>query len=380
MIGIPTFPRRFHFIVPEAISASAFPQHSGLSSMLWYSSVALNRIKYVMKSFNEAIIVPSALSSVEKRLVGYLNCPILGPSPSKGEMLSSRSFVKRVFADCCVNIPVGAHDISNEEDFFVALSRLMTSNLDVARWAVHLNSDYNNESLVYLEAEDLSVVKHLMHERAMLIKNNNYNAAVWFSHPVQLSARKRLLPALIKEFAGIVRICHPHIYPSWSDYCACMTRIGAVIEADTPSAGYVDGMCFVSVSGCIESIVGVNVHVNDKNQRIAFSYPQTIVSQSQITEVMKVIGSNLFNEYDVIGYVTIRFSAYCDSRDGLLRLWGQTIHLGLTPVIFLFTCTYSSIVEVYASMVDFWCYRNHWDKRPTQRRPCTSCLMLSRAQ
>jgi hypothetical protein len=66
MIGISVFPRRFHFLVPEA--QGLFPAHMSLTQTLWYSPVTLNKIKYIMKSFNEVCIIPTGLSFVEKRL------------------------------------------------------------------------------------------------------------------------------------------------------------------------------------------------------------------------------------------------------------------------------------------------------------------------
>ena len=40
-----------------------------------------------------------------------------------------------------VNIPVGAHDIYDEEDFCVALAKLVAGHLDVARWKFGVDAD-----------------------------------------------------------------------------------------------------------------------------------------------------------------------------------------------------------------------------------------------
>jgi hypothetical protein len=39
-----------------------------------------------------------------------------------------------------VNTPLGAHDIYDEEDFIIALTKLIASHLDITRWVFKLES------------------------------------------------------------------------------------------------------------------------------------------------------------------------------------------------------------------------------------------------
>lgn len=330
ILGISIVPRRFHFITPEV--QGLFPAHLSLSHALWFSSVATKKIRNLIKPFEEAFLVPTGITFVEKRLVYSLDCPLIGPNPSKGEMLASRSFVKRIFMDCCVNIPVGAHDINNEEDFLVALCRLTASNLDVERWGFRLNTDFNNETYAYFEPGVLEIIKKLRVERQMLIRSNDNNPAVWFANPVQLSVRKRLMPALIDELADVVNIAHTNIFPSWKDYCGGVARYGALIEAEQRVMDLIVAIAFITPSGEVESVQGVNAFANDKLQLHSYAFPQTSVPHSDILSVMKVVADNLHTAYDIIGYITVQFACYCDSSDGLMRIYGQSIHLGLTPL------------------------------------------------
>ena len=330
LIGISVVPRRFHFITPEV--QGIFPIHLSLSHALWFSSVATKKIRNLIKSFEEAFLVPTGITFVEKRLVHSLDCPLIGPNPSKGEMLASRSFVKRVFMDCCINIPVGAHDINNEEDFLVALCRLMASNLDVERWGFRLNTDFNNETYAYFEPGVLEVVKKLRVERQMLIRSNENNPAVWFANPVQLSVRKRLMPLLIDELADVVNITQPQIFPTWKDYCDGVGRYGALIEAEQRLMDFVVATAFITPSGEVESVQGLNAFANEKLQLHSYAFPQNSVPQSDIMGVMKAVSENLHTAYDIIGYITVQFACYCDSNDGFMRLYGQSIHLGITPL------------------------------------------------
>jgi hypothetical protein len=62
-----------------------------------------------------------------------------------------------VFSEACVNSPIGAHDISSSSDFYVALSSLITANIEVRRWVFRLNHDFNNEGYAYLDVERLII-------------------------------------------------------------------------------------------------------------------------------------------------------------------------------------------------------------------------------
>lgn len=82
----------------------------------------------------------------------------------------TRSFSKKIFSEACVNAPIGAHDISTSGDFYVALSSLIASNIEVKRWVFRLNSDFNNEGYAYLETDRLSVMTGLRREIATLLE------------------------------------------------------------------------------------------------------------------------------------------------------------------------------------------------------------------
>jgi hypothetical protein len=152
------------------------------------------------------------------------------------------------------------------------------------------------------------------------------------------------MPVLIAEVASKVKITHPHIYASWKAYVEKMSESGAVMEAEPKVINFVDAMCFITPSGETESIVGVNGYANDRLQMHSYAYPQCSVPASDITEVMTVIAARIHADFDIIGYVTVRFTSYCDSKDGVMRLFGHSIYLGLTPVsiAYLSHCSFTT--------------------------------------
>ena len=84
----------------------------------------------------------------------------------------------------------------------------------------------------------------------MLLSMNSNNAGAWFSRPVQLSARKRVMAALQNEFVGRVKMRRIDIYPNWNVYSKYMRQYGCVIEAEPSNVlGYVRSLAFISPLG-----------------------------------------------------------------------------------------------------------------------------------
>lgn len=95
MIGIDmTGTNRLHFIVPELMSR--LPAHMPLSQILWYSTTAIRKIKNLIKTYPNAVLIPSTLSWAEKKLSSLFNVPLLSPDPGVATMLENRSFIKKV--------------------------------------------------------------------------------------------------------------------------------------------------------------------------------------------------------------------------------------------------------------------------------------------
>ena len=202
VLGVSTMPKRLRFIVPDMLRR--LPSHLPLVQMLWYCSATMRKIRSIAKGYANAFIVPTCVGWAEKKISNFLSIPLLGPDAAVAESLSGRSMAKQVFMDSFVNFPIGAHDIANEDDFAVSLSRLIASNLDVDRWLVRLNNDVANETVVLIAPAKLAIVKVLRAEQAAMIQRHPDNAQAWFSKHVQASARKRLVTALQSELPTLV--------------------------------------------------------------------------------------------------------------------------------------------------------------------------------
>ena len=333
MLGVSTLPKRLHFIVPEMLPR--LPHHLSLAQVLWCSPVALRRIKGHIKRFpNCSYIVPASVGWVEKRLAISLNVPLLAPSPTLAETIRSRSYSKRIFTSAGVNLPVGAHDIYSTEDLFVAVTRLIACNLHVRRWVLRLNYDFNGESACILDTNKIGIVATLRAEQKLLFESSNNQTSSWFTKNVQLSVRRRLLENLTTELPSSIFICRRDLYRSWDKYQRHMQRTGLVIEAEPiEPLGMVDSMCFIDPLGNTELHGGADVVTDDRHQAQSFVAPQSRVPRAALEGATRAVAKQLHDTLGVIGFVTLRFSAFWDGLDNIPRVWAVGLHLGMTPLL-----------------------------------------------
>ncbi|KAJ1427719.1 hypothetical protein B484DRAFT_419614 [Ochromonadaceae sp. CCMP2298] len=330
LLGVSILPKRLHFITPEQINH--LPQHLSLASALWYSPGALNKLRTFTRRFQSSIVVPASVTWVEKRIASYLDISLLAPESSIAETISSRSFMKSIFMEASINIPLGSHDIYSLDDLFVALSRLISSNVGVSKWVIRLNNDWNNESAVALDVAKLPLLQNLRSEQHQLAGDND-NVAAWFTREVQLSVRKRVLRLLKKDFASKVRICRKDLYPTWDYYLKMLRQFGAVVEAEPlEKLGYVDATCFVDPTGKVHDCRGFEVHMNDNYQAENYLYPQTITPPSALEGALEAVATFLFQRYHVLGYVTVQFMSLWDAHENIPRLWATGIYLGMRAI------------------------------------------------
>eukprot|EP01041_Mallomonas_annulata_P008189 gene8189-16836_t len=328
-LGVSTLPKRLRFIVPDMLKR--LRPHTPLAQVLWYCSATLRRLRALAKQFAHAVIVCSSVGWAEKRISNFLKIPLLAPDSTVTDTLSGPSYSKQVFLDCNVNIPLGAHDLSSEEDFMLSLARLISSNLDVHRWLIRLNSDVSNETMAYVDVERIAIVKVLRNEQTALMQRHNGDYEAWYSKHVQASARKRLLAALESELASMVKICRVDIFPDWETYMVFLGRFGAVIEAEAPEIlGYVEGLCFVDPLGGVHGVRGVDCIVDDLYQPLSYMYPQMVTPPQALEGATMAVARSLFAKWGVVGYVHTSFISYWDSYNGIPRLWALGLRFGMT--------------------------------------------------
>lgn len=218
------------------------------------------------------------------------------------------------------------------DDLYLALTRLIAANLGVIRWVIRLNTDYNNESYVILDVERMSLILDLRAEQFTLLGDKD-NTASWFSRPVQLTVRKRILAALKKEFTHKARICRRDIFGSWDNFARLLKLYGGVVEAEPiEKLGHVVSMCFISPNGEVSILGGVQELRDELYQVQGYIYPQNLTPPIALNGVSQALANKLYQDYRIIGYVNFQFISFWDDLDQQPRLWASDIKFGLTPL------------------------------------------------
>lgn len=254
---------------------------------------------------------------------------MLSPEPVLAQELSSRSHAKRLFMQTNMSIPIGAHDVHTQDDLLIALTRLMSSNLDVTRWMIRLNTDFNNEGTAYINTNELQVMLDLRKEQKTLM-NANADSEAWFERHVQLNARKRILNGLNETGMSVIHICRPDIYPDYKSFVEFIKLYGAVVEAEAPSIrGYVESYCLMHPNGEIQVNKGAVLLLDENYQRQGISFPQKLIHEKALAGATKAVAARLKHMYDTVGFMTVTFSVFWDGFSEISRLWASSISFGM---------------------------------------------------
>jgi len=327
LMNISILPNRLKFIVPEL--SNQLPETTPVSQALWYSSSTLNKLRGIMTHYSLTYIIPSSAGWPEKRISHYLKAPMLSAEPVLSQELSSRSHAKRLFMQTNMSIPIGAHDVHTEDDLLIALTRLMSSNLDVHRWLIRLNTDFNNEGTAYIDVNKIPVILELRKEqRAMM--HSHADPEAWFERHVQLNARKRILNGIQETEMHVIHICRQDLFPDYKALIDFVKIYGAVVEAEPPSIrGYVESYCLMHPSGDIHVNRGAVILQDENYQRQGVSFPQTLIHDKALEGATKALASRLMRYYNAIGFITVTYCVFWDGFDEISRLWASHISFGM---------------------------------------------------
>ena len=321
---------RFHIIVPELLDK--LPAHLSVSQVLWCSFLGLKKIKMYVSQFTDAVIVPCSFSWVEKRLSHHLNIPLLGPDPTVACTITSRSFVKQIFTNAGADTAIGARDIYTSANFLVSLSTLIVSNMETKKWIFRLHDDLNNEHTAYLSVTKLSITASLRAEMIAMQKSANGLSGSWHCKEIQLEARKRMLRCLRDEISTKAVICRRDYYRSWEQYEKAFRAAGMVIEAEPVDVtGSILGLAFIDPYGSVQIIGGVDCLMDQHYQVQGYIGPMTLADDKAIHSTMKAVSKILYDEHNVIGYVSVEFRASRNPSELLPRFTALGIRLGLSP-------------------------------------------------
>lgn len=353
MAGVYNARSRLTVVVPENVDLcfSNLP----LASLLLYSPGCLKRIVHIVKA-RQAIIVSSEVGWQGKRLAVALGAPLLSAEPSVAAFLETQSGMKRVFASADVNAPIGAHDVYDEEDLMVSLTKLIACNLEVRRWHIKVDVCRGSKGLAVLDTSSLTCMARLKREKEQLERSNGGPSGVWHHPDVQLLARARLFKTLRRCLHRVLSICDSKMYPTWTRFLEHLERVGGVIEAEAPQkCNHPSTSLFVSPTGQITYLSDMEVLYDTCYQQVGCVQPQECVPSHALRGASYAVARELCLR-GVIGYVSLYFVVYWDEQAKTPRLWATELELGLSVTAFSF-CLFRSLTKRAGPGQDFGCYQ-----------------------
>ena len=341
MAGTCDAPRRMTVVIPENVDL--FHGRLPLASLLLYSPGCIKRIVQVVKG-RPAMVVSSETSWPSKRLAVALSAPLLSADPSVALLLQTQSGQKRVFAAADVSAPIGAHDVYDEEDLMVALTKLIACNLHVRRWHIKVDVCRGNRGLAVLDTASLACMSGLKREKAQLERANGGPSGVWLHPDVQLLARARLLKTLRRSLHRVLSICNTGAYPTWDFFLGHLARVGGVIEAEAPERrSHPSCSVFISPTGEISCLSETEILYDACYQHVGCVHPQECVSSHALRGASAAVSGELWAR-GVMGYVSIHFVVFWDDLVEAPRLWATGLELGLSVSAFSF-CFFRSVTK-----------------------------------
>ncbi len=361
MSGVYNTRGRMTAVVPENVDL--FHNRLPLASVLLYSPGCLKRIAHIVKG-KPAMILSGETGWQSRRLAVALGAPLLSADPSMATLLQTQSGQKRVFAAADVSAPIGAHDVYDEEDLMIALTKLIACNLDVRRWHIKVDVCQGNRGLAVLDTSSLACMAALKREKAQLERAHGRPSGVWHHPDVQLLARAKLLKTLRRCLHRVVSICDSGAYPTWSFFVGHLARVGGVIEAEAPDRrSHPSCSVFISPAGEILCLAETEMLYDACYQHIGCVHPQQCVSTRALRGASAAISRELCAR-GVMGYVSVHFVVFWDEQADAPRLWATGLELGFSVSAFSF-CFFRSLMKRPGRSregTDFGCYEEAPDE------------------
>lgn len=323
----------FTIVVPEL---SHFRDHATLASRALCSPACCRRLKKIACHKENVVIVPAGPAGwAERALALEIDVPLLAPEPASAAACASISGGKRALCQADVSVPLGAHDIYDENSLLVALAKLISSHLEIGRWIIRADSSFSSLGVVaFLDVDDHEVVKELRGEYYKLVSlDEEKGKAAWQHEDVQVLARSRLLRTLRSSLSKRLIVCGE----SWSTFVrGTLRQYGAVVEAEPRRIiGREAVHAFIRPDGALKILGTQDIVLNQGYDRVAALFPHAKIPHDALVGATSAAARQLYHgQFGAIGYLTLHFVAfYPDEREGSMRLWATELELGMNEFL-----------------------------------------------
>ena len=114
-----------------------------------------------------------------------------------------------------VPVPIGAHDIYTEKDFFEQFTKLIATNIYINTWIFKIDDEFNGRGHASLAVDSIKTVIELRKRKVLITP----------------AIQQKLQEVIEKTLPKKVKMAMPSLYRSWDQYFERFCQVGGVIEA-----------------------------------------------------------------------------------------------------------------------------------------------------
>ncbi|KAL9649007.1 hypothetical protein ABK040_008386 [Willaertia magna] len=321
LVGIEQPMKRVKFIVPE--NTSFFSGNISLAAAVYYSARTIRHIRTLVMG-KKAYIIAGRMGKDDLRLAVKLQVPILGPDPVSATVYGTKSGSKRIFTQADVNVPPGAHDIIEESELLLHLSKKILEVPQYKRWIIKIDNESYGRGHAFLDTSRIKCLsedgKHKIHGERSSELNTSYDLDV---------VRDRLYFEL-KDFLHLrAHIVSSYVYPNWSSFIKAFKQAGGgSIEAIAENVvGSPTVNLFIEPNGDIKILSVQEQLIYPQYCCIGAAFPHYSVPFEALREASVAIARVCYTK-KIIGYISIDYIAFVENEN--LKIWAVDLKLQLT--------------------------------------------------
>ncbi|EGR32140.1 IQ calmodulin-binding motif family protein, putative [Ichthyophthirius multifiliis] len=297
---IPDYINRLHFIYPE--NSQCFPKIYNTNKLLYYSPMALKKIKKIISN-KYSYIIPGNIQKQDILISIQLNVPVYAGDLDTSQKLNSKTHSRHFFKEIGLPIPAGIENIGSEDELFTKLTYLIIKYPQINTWIFKTDYEQKGRGTAYIELEHLRVIKDFKKQK---ISEENV-----------LKLREIISTLLPQKIV----ICFPSLFANYQEFLEYFVYNKGLIEAfpQNNNENEVKGLSVsfkIDPDGVIKPLCAFEKISLVPFVNFGAIFPQNVLPLLNLKALCEKIGVEL-KKRGVFGYINADLVAFQDPENSL---------------------------------------------------------------